>query len=57
MEYDFHESYAEVEQTTVSSNGTIRTAHPSELFGDDWLEWPGDSKVSAAAAALAQAVA
>jgi hypothetical protein len=20
-------------------NGTIRTAHPAELFGDDWLEW------------------
>jgi hypothetical protein len=20
-------------------NGTIRTPHPSELFGDDWLEW------------------
>jgi hypothetical protein len=20
-------------------NGTIRTPHPVELFGDDWLEW------------------
>jgi hypothetical protein len=20
-------------------NGTIRTAHPCELFGDDWLDW------------------
>ena len=20
-------------------NGTIRTLHPCELFGDDWLEW------------------
>lgn len=20
-------------------NGTIRTPHPLELFGDDWLEW------------------
>jgi hypothetical protein len=20
-------------------NGTIRTPHPSEVFGDDWLEW------------------
>lgn len=20
-------------------NGTIRTMHPAELFGDDWLEW------------------
>lgn len=21
------------------ANGSIRTPHPSELFGDDWLEW------------------
>jgi hypothetical protein len=20
-------------------NGTIRTLHPVELFGDDWLQW------------------
>jgi hypothetical protein len=20
-------------------NGTVRTMHPVELFGDDWLEW------------------
>jgi hypothetical protein len=20
-------------------NGTIRTLHPAELFGEDWLEW------------------
>ncbi len=20
-------------------NGTIRTPHPAELFGDDWAEW------------------
>ena len=20
-------------------NGTIRTLHPAELFGDDWYEW------------------
>ena len=20
-------------------NGSIRTPHPRELFGDDWLEW------------------
>jgi hypothetical protein len=20
-------------------NGTIRTPHPVELFGDDWFEW------------------
>ena len=23
-------------------NGTIRTLHPCELFGDDWLEWAQD---------------
>ena len=22
-------------------NGTIRTLHPAELFGEDWLEWLG----------------
>ena len=22
-------------------NSTIRTPHPLELFGDDWLEWSG----------------
>ena len=21
------------------ANGTIRTPHPMELFGNDWLEW------------------
>ena len=24
-------------------NGTIRTQHPVELFGEDWLEWELDS--------------
>ena len=23
-------------------NGTVRTQHPSELFGQDWLEWDMD---------------
>lgn len=23
-------------------NGTIRTLHPVELFGDDWLEWEAE---------------
>lgn len=31
MEYDFHESYAEVEQTTVSASGSIRTADGKEI--------------------------
>lgn len=22
-------------------NGTVRTQHPVELFGTDWLEWGG----------------
>jgi hypothetical protein len=25
-------------------NGTIRTPHPIELFGEDWLEWEGGRK-------------
>jgi Protein of unknown function (DUF3079) len=25
-------------------NGTIRTQHPAELFGADWLEWANDSR-------------
>jgi hypothetical protein len=25
-------------------NGTIRTPHPCELFGDDWLEWSSREK-------------
>ena len=24
-------------------NGTIRTQHPVELFGEDWLEWELDT--------------
>jgi hypothetical protein len=34
-------------------NGTIRTPHPSELFGDDWLEWSeGQNEAPQATAAL-----
>jgi Protein of unknown function (DUF3079) len=25
-------------------NGTIRTQHPVELFGDDWIEWELDTQ-------------
>jgi hypothetical protein len=25
-------------------NGTIRTQHPAELFGEDWQEWELDRK-------------
>jgi hypothetical protein len=25
-------------------NGTIRTPHPVELFGSDWLEWFDDGR-------------
>ena len=27
------------ESDLACGNGTIRTPHPIELFGDDWLEW------------------
>lgn len=26
-------------------NGTIRTQHPAELFGEDWIEWELDHHV------------
>jgi hypothetical protein len=26
-------------------NGSVATPHPSELFGDDWLEWGLDAPV------------
>jgi hypothetical protein len=34
-------------------NGTIRTPHPAELFGADWVAWadPGPSAVSEAVSA------
>ena len=30
-------------------NGTIRTMHPIELFGDDWLEWSASPATGEAA--------
>jgi len=27
------------EADLACGNGTIRTPHPIELFGDDWIEW------------------
>jgi hypothetical protein len=29
-------------------NGTVRTPHPCELFGEDWLEWSTGRQVPAA---------
>jgi hypothetical protein len=28
------------------ANGTVRTPHPAELFGDDWVEWLGEDSAS-----------
>lgn len=30
-------------------NGTIRTPHPAELFGGDWLDWIAGRETPAAA--------
>ena len=30
------------ENDLACGNGTIRTPHPVELFGNDWLEWSTD---------------
>jgi hypothetical protein len=27
----------------MCGNGTIATPHPSELFGDDWMDWGLDA--------------
>ncbi len=27
----------------MCGNGTVRTEHPSELFGEDWMEWGLDA--------------
>lgn len=32
-------------------NGTIRTLHPAELFGEDWAEWLGEREAAVADAA------
>jgi hypothetical protein len=37
-------------------NGTIRTPHPCELFGDDWLDW-ADRRSGNAEPALIRATA
>ncbi len=29
-------------------NGTIRTQHPAELFGEDWMEWELENPVRGA---------
>jgi hypothetical protein len=26
-------------ESLACGNGTIRTQHPAELFGEDWLDW------------------
>ena len=33
----------------MCGNGTVATLHPSELFGEDWLEWGLDAKAAGAA--------
>ncbi len=40
----------------VCGNGTVRTQHPVELFGEDWLDWSIDSlhsKLEASEATMA----
>lgn len=36
-------------------NGSVRTPHPCELFGDDWLDWPPAAAASAGDAPAAPA--
>lgn len=37
-------------------NGTIRTPHPVELFGEDWLEWEQSSSTAGSQSSEAAAV-
>jgi hypothetical protein len=32
----------------MCGNGSVRTPHPAELFGDDWAEWGLDAPAEAA---------
>jgi hypothetical protein len=41
----------------VCGNGTVRTQHPVELFGEDWLDWSIDSLHSKLEAAEATTTA
>lgn len=34
----------------ICGNGSVRTPHPVELFGDDWAEWGGALPAQAPAA-------
>lgn len=36
-------------------NGSVRTQHPVELFGEDWLEWGLDAQPEAGEAAAPRA--
>lgn len=33
----------------MCGNGTVATQHPSELFGDDWMEWGLNAEKATAA--------
>lgn len=35
-------------EALACGNGTIRTMHPAELFGEDWLEWVNHRKATGA---------
>ena len=37
------------------ANGTVRTPHPCELFGDDWLEWSTRRETARTAAPIVPA--
>ena len=38
-------------ESLACGNGTIRTPHPVELFGEDWLQWELEAASSAPAGA------
>lgn len=34
----------------MCGNGSVRTPHPSELFGEDWMQWSPPSEAAEAGA-------
>lgn len=38
-------------------NGSVRTPHPAELFGDDWMDWGLDAAADAEAVSASEAEA
>ena len=41
----------------ICGNGSVRTPHPAELFGDDWADWNGAPPVDVGASSESSSAA